>query len=171
MSHTGVCLTQAQKLRFQPHTPLTQPVHWPPFSTESTEFLVYSTCLLEQRFGQNTRKVNWQDRWAGFAQAVSWFVNLGCQELPLLVTPFPHPFLALRNSFTSPRKAFCPRKSGLRSCHRSPLSVSWDHCQGLCLLAGDVEGPCSIPSVQGWREKLDLLLSSSPLPSNPKFHG
>jgi hypothetical protein len=84
----------------------------------------------------------------------------------------PHPlpsskslFWVWRKFFQPEKKPSAPGKPYLRSCHQSPLSVSWDHCQGLWLLARDVEGPCLIPSVQRYREKPDPLLLLLPLPS------
>lgn len=55
-------------------------------------------------------------------------------------------FLSLKKWLCQPQeKPLAQGKPGLRSCHQTPLSVSWDHCQGSGILAGVVEGPCSDP--------------------------
>lgn len=61
------------------------------------------------------------------------------------------PFLSLKKWCCQPQgKPPAQGKPGLRSHHQTPLSVSWDNCQDLGVLAGDVEGSCSDPICSEW---------------------
>lgn len=70
-------------------------------------------------------------------------------QSPLLSSQIP--FLSLKKWLCHPQeKPSALGEPSLRSCHQTPLSVSWDKCQAPGILAGDVESPCSAPICSEW---------------------
>lgn len=83
------------------------------------------------------------------------------------------PFLSLKKWLCQPQeKPPAQGEPGRRSCHQTPLSVSWDTGQGSGILAGDVEGPCSDPICSEWgREARSPPISLSPKPQALRMSG
>lgn len=143
-------------------------MHWPLFSAPSrpvfsSQFSLssWTMTLAEKEEGSDGKALGWAPTscvlvFQGKLSAVaSLWSRLPSPQIP---------FLNLKKWFCQPQeKPLAQEKPGPRSCHQTPLSASWDSCQGLGSLAGDVERPCSDPICSELTKKPDLLLLPFPL--------